>query len=195
MTAASARLLKADHVSDATSRQRVRLADLSETPATSSCFELLDFAVPQSRPRENPSTKANAALAALTTAAAELHAQRDSWLEQCQHETIALAIAIAERLLRRTLAAQPEAVIELVRTTLDWTVGAATVRVRLHPDDCEFVQSQAESLRRECSADIEFVRDETLARGDCVSETTHGVIDGRVDTLLDRIAEELLTGS
>ena len=192
MTAAIARLLKADHVSEAIPRQRVRLADLSETPTTPSRFELLDLTAPQSRPRENPTAEVHAALAALTTAAAELHAQRDHWLEQCQHATIRLGIAIAERLLRCTLAAQPEAVIELVRTALDWTVGAATVRVRLHPDDCDFVQSQAESLRRECSAEIEFVVDETLARGDCVSETTHGIIDGRVETLLDRIAEELL---
>ena len=121
-----------------------------------------------------------------------MQSHRDRILDQAQTETVKLGIAIAERLLRRTLAAQPDSIIDLVKTTLSWAVGTATVRVRLHPADCDVIETHAEDLHRECSADLQFVRDESLSRGDCLVESAQGVIDGRIETMLDRVTEELL---
>jgi flagellar assembly protein FliH len=90
------------------------------------------------------------------------------------------------------LATQPESVLDLVKTTLSWAVGAETVRLRLHPADCDFVETRSADLSRECTAETQFVRDETLSRGDCLVETAQGLIDGRIETILDRIADELL---
>ena len=197
MTPLPHRLLKAHQLADASPRPRFCLADLSDDANTPSRFVPLDLFVSQTDSSRETSAENSAslrtALEALANAATELQSQRDHILEQAQRETIKLGIAIAERLLRRTLSAQPDAVIELVRTTLNWTVGAATVRLRLHPADCELVELQSDVLRRDCSAEIQFVRDETLARGDCVAETSQGIIDGRVETMLERITEELLS--
>lgn len=197
MTPLPHRLLKAHQLADVPAQPRFRLADLSDASNAASRFEPLDFNVSQSHSSREPSAENSAslhtAIEALANAVTELQSQRDLILEQAQHETIKLGIAIAGRLLRRTLSAQPEAVLELVRATLNWTVGAATVRVRMHPADCDLVEPQLDSLSRDCSAKIEFLRDDTLTRGDCIAETAHGIIDSRVEAMLDRIAEELLT--
>jgi len=190
----STRLLKADD--DNLSARRMVLTDLAE--ARHSRFAAADFeplSLPAiERQRADPRTDARvqSALAALGAAAEQLQAQRDRWLEQSQTETVRLGVAIAEQLLRRTLAAHPEAVIDMVRSALEWTFGADRLRVRLHPADTKLVASAVATLRSDASATLEFVADESLARGDCIVETPHGQIDARREVLARRIADELL---
>ena len=132
------------------------------------------------------------AITAMHAAATELQSHRDHILEQAQIESIKLGIAIAERLLRRTLNTQPESILDLVKTTLNWVVGTETVQIRLHPNDCGLIETYSDALARECSADIQLIADASLSRGDCLMETAQGTIDGRIETMLQRIAEELL---
>lgn len=201
MTVATARLLKAHDMVNEPTRTRVRLADLTKRaePAASDRFERLNLihCVSSQSPGSHvaalqKSDELQAAITSLNTVAADLRSHRDRILEQGQTESIKLGIAIAERLLRRTLATRPEMVLDLVKTTLSWVVGTETIRVRLHPSDCDIVQSHSDDLHRGCSANIQFVRDETMSRGDSFVETAQGVVDGRVETMLERIAEELL---
>ena len=191
----STRILKADR--DNASDSRVILCDLSERRG--SRFATSDFE-PLSLPFSQPLCKASrvdarvqSALTALHAATEQLHSQRDRWLDQCQSETVRLGVAIAERLLHRTLTTQPEAVIDLVRSALAWSVGADHLKVRLHPADAELVTSAAASLQTESCATLEFVADESLARGDCLVESSNGQIDARREVLTQRIADELLT--
>ena len=190
----STRILKANR--DNASDSRVILCDLSERPF--SRFAATDFE-PLSLPASNPhravsrvDTRVQSALTSLHAASEQLHSQRDRWLDQCQTETIRLGVAIAERLLHRTLTTHPEAVIDLVRSALEWSVGADQLSVRLHPADAELVTSAAASLQTEACATIEFVADESLTRGDCVVETPNGQIDARREVLTQRIVDELL---
>ena len=131
------RILKAD--SDNASARRVILSDLAEirqSRFTASDFEPLSLPASETRGADSRvDVRVQSALAALYAASEKLHSERDRWLEQCQTETVRLAVAIAERLLRRTLAAHPEAVIDLVRSALEWSVGADHLSVRLHPAD------------------------------------------------------------
>lgn len=190
----SARILKAND--DNASARRVVLSDLSER--RHSRFATSDFeplSLPAGEPRRADSradARVQSALAALHHAAEQLHAQRDRWLDQFQEETVRLGVAIADRLLHRTLAVHPEAVIDLVRSALEWSVGADHLTVRLHPADAELVTSAATSLQTETCATLEFVADESLSRGDCVVETPNGQIDARREVLAQRIADELL---
>jgi flagellar assembly protein FliH len=193
----AARILKANaHHSTA---QRVRLTELTESTSsrfTASDFEPLNFptettAMPDSATDE----RIESALAALHSAADQLQAQRDHWVDHCQQETVRIGIAIAERLLRRTLATRPDAVLDLVRSALECSVEAEQIRVRLHPADADLVTSLPDALltfSRESGSELNVLADDSLARGDCVIETSHGQIDARQATLLDRIADELL---
>ena len=189
MTTAT-RIIKAD--SHNAPARRIHLTDLSE--ATHSRFESSDFeplALPTNR-TPNSNTGLQSALTALQAANDQLLAQRDQWLDQYQHETVRLGIAIAERLLRRTFNTHPETVIESVRSALEWSVGAEHVRVRLHPADAELIASASDQLTSDARCQLNFVVDDSLSRGDCIVETPHGQIDARQETLLQRIADELL---
>ena len=191
MTTAT-RILKADPRNNSASR--VRLADLSEpidSRFDSSSFEQLTLPIGLS-PRCEPhaDSRLNSTLAALQFAADQLHAQRDHWLDQSQHEAVRLGVAIAERLLRRTLGVQPEAVLDLIRSALDWSVGTDRLRVRLHPFDAELVAHAETSL--DANREIEFLSDGSLTRGDCVVETPNGQTDARLEVILQCIADELL---
>ena len=188
----AARIPKADLRNNAV--RRVCLSDLSETASSrfgSAIFEPLALPAALSPRRESHAdTRLQSALAALQTAADQLHAQRDHWLDQSQHEAVQLGVAIAERLLRRTLAVQPEAVLDLIRSALDWSVGADRLRVHLHPADAELVASATQPL--DANREIEFLPDNSLMRGDCVVETPNGQTDARLEITLQRIADELL---
>lgn len=173
---------------------RVSLADLSE-PTPSRCvsdgFTPLSLPVArQSRDESQTDPRLSSTLAALQSAADQLHAQRDRWLEQSQNEAVRLGIAIAERLFRRTLVLQPETVLDLVRSALDWTAPSERLRIRLHPEDRELIEAAKGSLLAD--RNIEFLADDTLSRGDCVLETPNGQTDARLDVVLQRIAEELV---
>ncbi len=192
MTTAT-RILKADPRNSAASR--VRLADLSEPIESrfdSSAFEPLTLPTDLSlRSESHADPQLNSALVALQTAYDQLHAQRDHWLDQSQHEAVRLGIAIAERLLRRTLDVQPDAVLDLLRSAFDWSVGADRLRVRLHPADAALlVSSAAQSL--DANREIDLLPDASLLRGDCVVESSNGQTDARLEVILQRIAEELL---
>ena len=188
------RILKAND--DNVSARRVVLSDLSErrhSRFSASDFEPLSLpAVELPRAAPQLDARVQSALAALHSATEQMHAQRDRWLDECQVETIRLGVAIAERLLHRTLTTHPEAVIDLVRSALEWSVGADRLSVRLHPADAELVVSAAATLQTEACATIEFVPDDSLTRGDCVIETPNGQIDARREVLVQRIADELL---
>ena len=189
MTTAT-RILKADLNRDAA--QRVRLSDLSNT--TNSRFDSADFepltlpAIRSSHLESKTDPRLESALTALQTAAEQLHAQRDHWLDQSQQEAVRLGIAIAEQLLRRTLDVQPEAVLDLIRSALDWSVNTNRLQVRLHPTDAELVATQPLNANQT----IEFLPDNSLARGDCVVESPNGQTDARLEVILQRIADELI---
>lgn len=191
MTTAT-RILKADPRNNSASR--IRLADLSEPIGSrfeSSAFEPL--ALPTGRParsEQHVDSRLDSALAALQHAADQAHAQRDHWLDQSQQEAVRLGVAIAERLLRRTLDVQPEAILDLIRSALDWSVGTDHLRVRLHPADAALVADAAQPL--DANREMEFLPDASLTRGDCVIESLNGQTDARLDVILQRIADELL---
>lgn len=197
MSITTARLLKAEQVSAIPSRGRISWSEFSET-TTSPSFAPLDILKATSHSMAQPTTIAteheslHTVLSALDSAAKQFLTQRDNCLEQCQTESVKLGIAIAEKLLRRVIANQPDCVLELVRNTLQWTDGQNSVRVRLNSKDCELVEQHLEDLVRKHDQRIELIADEQLTRGDCVVEASNSLIDARIETLLSRITEELL---
>lgn len=191
MTTAT-RILKTDPRNDSASR--VRLTDLSEPIGSrfeSSAFEPLTLPIgPPSRCEQQVDSRLDSALAALQRVADRLHAQQDDWLDRNQQEAVRLGVAVAERLLRRTLAIQPEAIFDLIRSALEWSVGTDHLRVHLHPADAGLVADAA--LPHDAERKIEFLPDASLTRGDCLIESLNGQTDARLEVILQRITDELL---
>jgi flagellar assembly protein FliH len=103
---------------------------------------------------------------------------------------IAVAVALAERLLGASLALDPSRIADLARTVIDEARGARRAVIEAHPLD-------ADELRRGLTGDgldlqsIEVRSDEALARGELRLHTDLGTIDARLAPRFERLAAAL----
>jgi flagellar assembly protein FliH len=136
------------------------------------------------------------ALPALRSAAEALQAERDCWLIRWEETAIRVGIAIAEKLLKSRISTRPELASGMITEALRLAAGQPRVTVFLHPDDLASWGDRAPRIVESLTAcaDSILISDPQLARGGCRIQTVHGEIDARVETMLERLAEELLEG-
>ncbi|AEC19327.1 flagellar assembly protein H [Pusillimonas sp. T7-7] len=103
---------------------------------------------------------------------------------------IALAIRIAEQVLRSTLDSHPEKIQDLVHDILQIEAGKdAMLKLRVNPADAELV--------RQCldgdpgARHWRLVTDSTISRGGCMVETALGNIDATLQTRWQRVVSAL----
>ncbi|HWK59890.1 MAG TPA: flagellar assembly protein FliH [Eoetvoesiella sp.] len=103
---------------------------------------------------------------------------------------INLAINIAGQVIRSTLDAHPEKILDTVRDILHMESNSESLlRLRVHPDDLQLVR---EHLAEDpIAGKWRLVADETLARGGCIAETALGNIDATLQTRWQRITSTL----
>ena len=130
---------------------------------------------------------------ALRQAMADLQHAKQAWLIHWEKSAVHVAAAIARRILRRELAAQPEIAVPLIREALQLAAGSGQVRLYLHPADCQTLRPQIDMLLKEFASlgSAEVVPDAQLSPGGCRVETRFGVIDQQIEAQLARIEEEL----
>jgi flagellar assembly protein FliH len=66
--------------------------------------------------------------------------------------------------------------------------------IRVSPEDYPYLDENRDQLRAEAAvgqANIEIIKDKTLASGDCLIETGGGVFDAGFDTQLTALNEKL----
>ncbi len=133
---------------------------------------------------------------AFQAAVRAIEVERDRWLAAWEGAALKLSAAIAGKILRHELSRSPELALANVREALQLAAGQPQVKLRLHPQDLEQFQGCGEATLERLSkvGQAELVPDGKIARGGCVVETRHGVIDARLETQLARITEELLEG-
>jgi len=106
------------------------------------------------------------------------------------HENImALALIVARKVLEKEIRAAPEAVSDLVEKALVHFPLDQKVKVRLNPDDLTFLAGEstdgtpAETPGRE----VRWIPDDAVTAGGCIVEGPEHVVDGRLDTALERL--------
>jgi flagellar assembly protein FliH len=130
---------------------------------------------------------------ALDQVVAAIDRTRADWVAEWESQAVRLAVAIAQRVIRRELDRAPDIQAGYIREALELAAGSQQVRVRVHPDDLQALGRPAgqwveQALAR---ASAELVGDPSVSHGGCVVETQHGQIDQRIETQLARIEEEL----
>lgn len=133
-------------------------------------------------------------LPAMQAAVKELQIEKDRWVTHWETAVVRLSIAIAEKILRHEVHQRPELTVTMVSETLQIVAGHPNIKVHMHPEDIAQLQSCGHEMIQRLSAlgDAALDPDERIGRGGCLIETRHGVIDGRIETQLNRIAAELL---
>jgi flagellar assembly protein FliH len=142
---------------------------------------------------ERVGLRMNTLLPALESLIAQLNDAKADWLRRWEQSAVAVAAAIAERIIRRELDRQPEIALEWIAEALRLAAGSASIKLHLNPTDHEHLGSQvqrlAESLCQLAAADV--VADPAVSPGGCRVETQFGEIDQQIEAQLARIQAEL----
>jgi flagellar assembly protein FliH len=130
---------------------------------------------------------------ALEKAIDDFQQTRQQWLHRWEKNAITLACAIASRILRREVSADPDIAIAVVRQGLELASGWNSVTVELHPDDLHSLSDKTNVLADNWNraVEVQFVANPQVEKGSCRVVGTWGQIDQRWSTQLQRIAEEL----
>ena len=136
-------------------------------------------------------------LPALTTAIAAIDAERNRWLAAWETAAIQLSVAIAEKLLHRELSREPELAKAAILEALELAAGSPQITLRLNPFDVQVLGTWSEEIVQAMlpAGQATIQPDDSVTAGGCLIETKHGIIDGRREQKLARIAEELLEGA
>lgn len=118
--------------------------------------------------------------------AVQTHEQR--WLGNVEENLAAIAVTIARHLIHRELSVDPSVVTSLVTRAVKQFPLERTISVRLHPDDHAIVQEalEASTLELPTTRDVHWHADAHIVRGGCLVEGRERVLDGRIDTALER---------
>ena len=136
------------------------------------------------------------ALPALRAAADALQAERDRWLIRWEQTAVRVGVAIAGKLVKSQIATRPELASGMIADALRLAAGQPRVTVHLHPDDLAAWGDQGPRIVESLTAcaDSTLIADPRISRGGCRIETIHGEIDARVETMLERLTNELIDG-
>jgi flagellar assembly protein FliH len=130
---------------------------------------------------------------ALDRLVAETEEAKADWLRRWEQSAVAVAAAIAERVIRRELTQQPQISIEWIRESLRLAAGANEVTLHLNPSDYDLLAGGAEQLAKSLGklAPTQIVSDPEVTAGGCLIQTSLGRIDQQIESQLARIQDEL----
>jgi flagellar assembly protein FliH len=133
------------------------------------------------------------AASAFEEAARRITSIRRSYLNSHRHIVVELAMQIAERLIGREVAADPDALASIVERSLELFEALEAPIVLLAPADREILDAggapELQRLAGEC--ELQFETDASLDPGDVRVRNGNVQVDGRVSELLRRLREEL----
>ena len=140
------------------------------------------------------SQRISSATKSVAKLADELEEATQQWLRQWQHETIPLAVSIAERLVRRQLEIDPAILLQWLQDSVRLVQGNQKVQLRMNPTDIEILGTSLTQLLDELKSrtEIELIPDATIAKHGLTLRSSEMFIEQQLKTQLDRLREELL---
>jgi flagellar assembly protein FliH len=132
-------------------------------------------------------------LPTLQHAVQQVQQSRQAWQRHWEQHALKLATGIAERIIRRQLQQQPEITLDLVREGLEMATGYERITLRLNPADHAALGDRVLKITQHLArlGQVTVVSDPQISAGGCRVETEFGNVDQRIETQLNRIAQEL----
>jgi flagellar biosynthesis/type III secretory pathway protein FliH len=113
---------------------------------------------------------------------------------QAEADMVALALGVAERLVRARLEVDAGLMASLVAGVLEQVRGKRQVVIWAHPADVPALEASRGRLVAEVEGAALYIEaDERVGRGGCVVETEAGRVDARLEVQLD-VMRRVLTG-
>lgn len=131
----------------------------------------------------------------LSKALEDVAVQKRAGLQAQRESVVELSIAIAEKLVRSAFAAQPEALVAVIERAIATLPDEGKLRVEVSNEDYAALQEGLPDalVRLGQDGDVEFEASAELARGDVRVSGRVGDVDARVEALLARVHEELMS--
>jgi len=117
-----------------------------------------------------------------------IRSSEERWNGALEENIGALSCAIARHIVDREIASDPELVSRLVKRAVAEFRIDQPVRVRVNPNDLSIIEANtdAASDAEDEARDVHWIGDPRIASGGCVVEGRERIVDGRVDTALER---------
>jgi flagellar assembly protein FliH len=125
----------------------------------------------------------------LARAIEEMSGMRQRFRHEAEEDVVALALAIARRILHRELTMAPDALLGLVKAALEKIEAREVHRVRIRPEDAPMVKQFLEKMG--LPQKVEVISDPGLERGAAILDSSHGALDASVETQLEEIERGL----
>lgn len=118
----------------------------------------------------------------------EVAALRPGILQRSERELVKLAVAMAERIVRRSIDVDPDLLLVIARVAMDRLGERTAATIHLHPTDCEAVSRHD----LQTTQAIQLVADANVARGGCIVKSAIGEIDAGITAQVQELSRELL---
>lgn len=119
------------------------------------------------------------------------------FFEEIERVAIDMSVHLAEKIIGEAVTMVPDIVKTNVDKCINLLAGAGTVEIKINPIDYETIKAYLPSMDKKFENRYTFVLepDQNISRGGCLVEFEGSVIDGRVETQLEKIKQhmELLT--
>jgi flagellar assembly protein FliH len=132
-------------------------------------------------------------LPALERLMSEVNNLKGELLDRWEQSAVSVATAIAERIIRRELARDPQISLDLIREALRLAAGASEITLLVSPTDHHNLGTQIQLLAASLArlAPSSVMADPNIEPGGCRVLTKFGEIDQQIKSQLDRIEREL----
>ncbi|WP_396223239.1 FliH/SctL family protein [Gemmatimonas sp.] len=125
------------------------------------------------------------ALSTLSRAAESVALHEARWVNNIEENIAAIAVAVAHHLVQREITADPTFVATLVNKALAQYPVEQEIIIRVSPEDLATCRSVIDADLGGARA-LRWIGDSNVERGGCLTEGRERIIDGRVDTALER---------
>ena len=133
------------------------------------------------------------AVGACQKAIDSLTTDTSKWLQEWRDVTIDLAISMAEKLTRQSMAHGLEPLRVWLEEALMMMRDARDVHILVHPDDFTWAGRYLQTMARHVphAGSAEILPDPEVSRGGCIVRCQHGEVDQQLETQLARLGEQL----
>lgn len=123
----------------------------------------------------------------------DIEAWKQQMVRQYEEAALKLAVAIAEKVVRQTIAQVPEVVERTVRDALSLVDKAVQVQIRCNPEDLQYMRGTGRLQETTSSGGtVEWREDPEIERGGCIVSTERGLIDATIASQLREIGRQIL---
>lgn len=123
----------------------------------------------------------------LATVVGSIQAEWGSLAERLEQEALQLALQVSKRIVPAVAELKPEYIIDVIKQGLQQLGAAEPVRIRLSPDDFEFLNVIGLPVElSEGELGVKYVSDESIQSG-CVVETNYGELDLQLDQMWEQL--------